>query len=352
MPSLPDWAPNLHPLVIHFPIGLLVAAALCDFLGLFTGPRPFLRQVALLLYLIGAGATFGVYYSGIQAADSVFLPTQANALLHDHSDLGAWTMWYFASYALIRLALSFGRAVRIAGIRFILFVLGLAGVGLMAYTAHRGAELVFRHGVGIQALEHRPAVAPAAVDTASRTGGVVAGDSLWTWAPNRAAAWAPSFTWLAGTVATLDPGLVADPDRSDVLSFNVSDTVAFFVTPESFESLQVDLEMDLSEFDGNVMVAYHVRDADTYAFSSVGTSGVRLGRSENGDLLIDGTGPFDGSAWRSLRMIADSGHFRTYVDTELASHAHAPGQVAGPVGLRFNGTGRVKLGRFVITSLR
>lgn len=352
MPSLPDWAPNLHPLVVHFPIGLLVAAALFDFLGLFAGPRPFLRQVALLLYVIGAGATFGVYYSGMQAADSVFLPTEANALLHDHSDLGAWTMWYFASYALIRLALSFGKAVRVSGIRFILFVLGLGGVGLMVYTAHRGAELVFRHGVGIQALEDRPAVAPAVADTARSSGGVAAGDSLWTWVPDRAAAWAPSFRWLVGSVATVDPALVADPVRGDVLAFNVADTVAFFVTPESFTGVQVDLEMDLSGFDGNVMVAYHVRDADTYAFSSVGTSGVRLGRSENGDLLIDGTGPFDGSAWRSLRMISDAGHFRTYVDTELASHAHAPGPAAGPVGLRFNGSGRVKLGRFAITSLR
>ena len=29
---LPEWAPNIHPMLVHFPIGLLVIAVLMDLL--------------------------------------------------------------------------------------------------------------------------------------------------------------------------------------------------------------------------------------------------------------------------------------------------------------------------------
>jgi uncharacterized membrane protein len=34
MNLVPEWAPNVHPLVVHFPIALVIAAALADALAL------------------------------------------------------------------------------------------------------------------------------------------------------------------------------------------------------------------------------------------------------------------------------------------------------------------------------
>ncbi|WP_395085186.1 DUF2231 domain-containing protein [Gracilimonas sp.] len=31
----PDWAPNIHPLLVHFPIALLVVAAFANFITFF-----------------------------------------------------------------------------------------------------------------------------------------------------------------------------------------------------------------------------------------------------------------------------------------------------------------------------
>ncbi len=53
MNLVPEWAPNLHPLLVHFPIGLLTTAAALDFVALtFRGNRP-LPDTATFLYLPG-----------------------------------------------------------------------------------------------------------------------------------------------------------------------------------------------------------------------------------------------------------------------------------------------------------
>ena len=56
MALLPGWAPNLHPLVIHFPIALLIVAAFADLVDtLFARPR-WLASAATTLFALGARA--------------------------------------------------------------------------------------------------------------------------------------------------------------------------------------------------------------------------------------------------------------------------------------------------------
>ena len=69
---LPDWAPNIHPLVIHFPIALLFTAALVDTVALFLRSNDFLRKGAFSLYMLGgltvvaAFETTGLYHDRIR----------------------------------------------------------------------------------------------------------------------------------------------------------------------------------------------------------------------------------------------------------------------------------------------
>ena len=46
MSLTPDWAPNIHPLVIHFPIALLVAAAMTDLADMLLRDRTSVRDAA------------------------------------------------------------------------------------------------------------------------------------------------------------------------------------------------------------------------------------------------------------------------------------------------------------------
>ncbi len=54
MTLLPDWAPNLHPLIIHFPIAWWIAAVVVDLVALAIPKAAWADTVATCLYPAGA----------------------------------------------------------------------------------------------------------------------------------------------------------------------------------------------------------------------------------------------------------------------------------------------------------
>ena len=78
MSLTPDWAPNLHPIVVHFPIALLTAAVVVDFLGLFMRTRAAVRDTATWLYCAGAVVAILAYFTGRNGADAMLLPAQVS----------------------------------------------------------------------------------------------------------------------------------------------------------------------------------------------------------------------------------------------------------------------------------
>lgn len=350
MPTLPDWIPSLHPLIVHFPIALLFAALLIDFVSLFARGRDGILRTANLLYLGGAVAVLVAWFTGRLAAEQVFLDGSAQALLDEHRELGEWTLYLVAAYALFRLPVSVSALGRRTVVRIVLFVVGLASVGLMTVTAHHGAELVFRHGVGVQAVEDIPLDRPIVAETDSTGSGIVrAADGSWSWAPSRAARWQGGVTWLQGEPGAFRSALVDGGERGDVLEIGLESETVFFAFPDPFDGIQMDFEADLSDFDGTLSVAHEIAGPDNFRFVSFGNDAVRLGRAESGDLLVSESGEADLSGWRTLRVVVQGGHARAYVDTELAAHGHFTAGPAAPVGLRINGTGRVRLAFLFLT---
>ena len=150
---LPVWAPNVHPLLVHFPIALLFTGVLIDIVAvpLPVRARDFLRHVGTALYCLGAFAAFATYLTGRAASQTVLVPGMADALVKAHWDWAFWTVWYFAGLAVVRLALLIRSALGGRTIA-VLAVAGLFGLGLIYGTAERGAELVYEHGVGVRVL--------------------------------------------------------------------------------------------------------------------------------------------------------------------------------------------------------
>ncbi len=146
---LPEWAPNIHPMIIHFPIVLWLVAVLADLVWLFQ-TKSWLRNMTITLYVLGSIGALAAYLSGDQAMDIVSVPMQGEVTAGNHSDWGHYTLYFFSAYAIIRLFLFSKQWDKKKWLAVVLFVLGALGMGMVAKTADLGGKLVYKYGVGIK----------------------------------------------------------------------------------------------------------------------------------------------------------------------------------------------------------
>ncbi len=167
---IPQWAPNIHPLLVHFPIAILVVAFLFDIASFFIPDKdesqslketPMSRlakrlnpTIVTLLYLVGTIFTLITYYSGQAAAEGIKLPPGAKEVLHQHSELALYTLLFFGFYVTIRLALTWDRDTIKRGLHAGLIIGTFIGLGILYVTAEHGGELVYGYGVGTGQLLH------------------------------------------------------------------------------------------------------------------------------------------------------------------------------------------------------
>src|SRR5262245_6785206 len=148
MALVPDWPPNIHPLLVHFPIALLIAAAVVD-VGGWVFPRwRVVRQTATLLYVLGTGAAVVTYFTGRAASQAVWLPGMAQAVVGEHWNWAFRTVWFFGIVTVLRLVF-ITRRDRGPVVMAAFALAGLLGIGLLVETGDRGGRLVYEHGVGI-----------------------------------------------------------------------------------------------------------------------------------------------------------------------------------------------------------
>lgn len=157
-PPLPNWH-GLHPLVVHFPIALLLTAPLFVALGALRGRegKPLLIS-ALVLMSLGTIGTFVAVATGEAAGRVAERTPEINAVLERHEELAEATRITFSIltvvFAAIVVAPSVFRRIppRLVSIALpFLFLLFYAGAALLlANTAHNGGRLV--HDLGVKAL--------------------------------------------------------------------------------------------------------------------------------------------------------------------------------------------------------
>ncbi|PAP76341.1 DUF2231 domain-containing protein [Rubrivirga marina] len=313
---LPDWAPNVHPLVVPFPVALLVVAALVDAVALAVRQRaPWVRASAVGLYALGALGTAAAFLTGRDASESVDLPAAALPTLNAHADGALWLVWFAGLYAAARVAALWldgrGREPGRLAVHAPLAAVGLVGLFLVYETAEHGGELVYHHGVAVAATA--PALeAPPDTALAARLD-VLAG----------APAEGPVFT-----VASGRPTLA--------------------VLPDTLGDLEARAALDLSGFTGTAALVYAVQSPADYDFLALDTAAsgpatLRQGRASDGveTTMDQRTAALDGPA--ELRASAVGTHFRGYLGGEQLTHPHGPAPPPGRVGLRLDGAGTVRV---------
>jgi uncharacterized membrane protein len=175
-PPLPDWN-ALHPLVVHFPVALLLVAPLLILLSLIPGRFSLgLSLSAFGLLLLGTIGAWVAVETGEAAEDFAKGIAGADAVLDRHEDLAEITRNAFTALTLVYGGLvAAGIFVRKPLPKFLMP--SLTGVYLLAYgaacivlanTAHEGGRLVHEFGVR-SAMKGTPPGAVVA-ETAGRSG--------------------------------------------------------------------------------------------------------------------------------------------------------------------------------------
>ncbi len=167
LPPVPSWD-SLHPLIIHFPVALLLVAPLFVLVGAVRGTfgRAF-AVAALTLMALGTVGTFVAVATGEAGAELVTRTPPIAAALERHEHLAEITRILFSALTVIFAAtvvvprllkkpLEGGARVAVHAIFLVLYS---AGAMYLANTAHQGGRLVHEYGVQATIAAGSPAAA-------------------------------------------------------------------------------------------------------------------------------------------------------------------------------------------------
>jgi uncharacterized membrane protein len=350
----PDWAPNIHPLLVHFPIALLATGALANFISLFIQEKWWDETKNTVLYTVGALFTGITYYSGTVAADTVFLPTEAQSVLSEHSDWAEYLLWFFILYAILRIAFHWFGLFEKKIFKIIAFITVLPGLFMVYETAEYGGKMVYGYGTGTgQLLQQEEPESTATSDSISIGSSFITNENGdWTWdiSPNSVSDLIANYHWVEGSVQELKPAITST--EAPGLRLQASEQAILFVTHDSYQNVQVDYYLNLDDLDGEIELVHHLQDANNYDFVSLNSEGfIRQARIQNGDETIFAEGTFEAAGQLFLRVVGDGTHFRGYINREMKVHGHDDAPEGGSVGLRIQGSGSVVLYEIEMTQL-
>ncbi len=137
-------ASNLHPLVVHFPIAFWVAATGAWWVSLLR-KNDFAWRFGLWLHVLAAAGAIVAVVFGFLATDAMGHGGPAHDRVHVHRDF----MLVATGVSVVLAGLAWWKREADKPWRVGLSIGGLVLVAVMSLGADRGAELVYRYGVGV-----------------------------------------------------------------------------------------------------------------------------------------------------------------------------------------------------------
>lgn len=138
--------PTLHPLVVHFPIVLLLLAAISQIAGLFV----FKNELSWVTLCLIAGGYIGAYVAGSYVhphADGI--SEYAEKVLTEHENYASYATWFGGIGLFLKLVSHFLFKRKIWA--EIVVAVVLVGAAYSVSTAgHYGAQLIHIEGIGAQ----------------------------------------------------------------------------------------------------------------------------------------------------------------------------------------------------------
>lgn len=139
---------HLHPMIVHFPIALLIVGFLSDIVGLLT-KRDFFTQTGFYLFTLGAVGVIAAFMSGEQAGDGIVEEGVLKQALENHEEAATLAIWVVGIAVVFRIALFLLK--KYSGVlKMVSLALGLLAVMAIARTGYYGGELVYKHAAGVK----------------------------------------------------------------------------------------------------------------------------------------------------------------------------------------------------------
>ncbi|MEE4198676.1 MAG: DUF2231 domain-containing protein [Bacteroidales bacterium] len=141
----------LHPIIVHFPVALLISALLFAVLALIVKTKgEKFKEVFKWNLFLGSFASLLAVISGLIEEKTLVHNDAIHEILKVHELLGYITTGIFVVLSLWLII----RNSKLKGTEIKLIILILfSGVVIMAYSAHLGGKMVYEQGAGVVPME-------------------------------------------------------------------------------------------------------------------------------------------------------------------------------------------------------
>jgi uncharacterized membrane protein len=138
----------LHPMIVHFPIALLIVGFLFDIGGMFIKHESF-TSTGFYLLILGSAGVIAAFLSGNMAGGSIAEEGMLGKALEKHEEAAELTIWLVSTTAVLRISLLLIK--RYSGyLKAGVLVLYFISIFAIGRTGYYGGKLVYENAAGVQ----------------------------------------------------------------------------------------------------------------------------------------------------------------------------------------------------------
>lgn len=139
---------HIHPMIVHFPIALLIVAFLFDVISLFI-KEEFYSKAGFYLLILGTLGVIAAFFTGNLAGSGISESGKLKDVLETHEEAALISMSIMIIAAVVRIIFVWKK--KYYGVfKYVALTLILICVFSIARTGFYGGELVFKHAAGVR----------------------------------------------------------------------------------------------------------------------------------------------------------------------------------------------------------